>query len=234
MKSFSIILFITTCALATHAQKTADEVIAKVIQAKGGMDKLKAIQTLKMQGIIEFGGGGIKVPLNLYFIHDKIFKQEFTFNGLTGYSIQARDTGWNFSPFNGMTSPERATPEDLKQGLNDLDIQSNFIDYASKGYSIELMEPEDVDGVDAIQLKLNVLPNKTVFYYIDPETWYIIRTKVKGISNGQEYTNISNYYNFKATSAGVVYPYTVDNVTYENIDVNAPIDPATFSIAKKK
>lgn len=232
MKSFFVTFLFSMIFNSGIAQKTADEVVAKVIEAQGGLTKLKSIQSVKQQGNIEFSGQ--KVPYNVYIIHDKILKIEFTFNGLTGYQLMAKDSGYQFSPFQGMTSPERMTAEDIMQGQDNLDIQGVLIDYAQKGHSIELMEPEDVDGVDAIQLKVNLKSGKTLFYFIDPDTFYIIRTKVKGISNGQEYTNISNNYNFKTTSNGLILPYTVDNITYDNIEVNVPIDQKIFEIKKTK
>jgi hypothetical protein len=232
MKSCIVTLFLSLVYSVGIAQKTADEVVGKVIEAQGGLTKLKSIQSIKQQGNIEFSGQ--KVPYNVYIIHDKILKVEFTFNGLTGYQLMAKDSGYQFSPFQGMTTPERMTAEDISQGLDNLDIQGVLIDYAQKGHTIELMEPEDVDGVDAIQLKVNLKSGKTLFYFIDPDTYYIIRTKVKGISNGQEYTNISNNYNFKATSNGVILPYTIDNITYDNIEVNVPIDQKIFEIKKTK
>lgn len=232
MKSITFILLCCTLTFSAYAQKTADEVAAKVLEAQGGLAKLRSIQSIKQQGNIEFSGQ--KIPYNIYVLHDKILKTEFTFSGLTGFTLMAKDSGYQFSPFQGMTAPERMTPEDINQGQDNLDLQGVLIDYAQKGHSIELMEPEDVDGVDAIQLKVSLKSGKTLFYFIDPDNYYIIRTKVKGISNGQEYTNFSNFYNFKTTSNGFVFPYTVDNVTFDNIEVNVPIDQKIFELKKTK
>ncbi|MEO8460717.1 MAG: hypothetical protein ABI451_09325, partial [Dokdonella sp.] len=42
---------------------TADELIAKNIEAKGGIDKIKAIETLKLEGKLQFSGGNFSVEL---------------------------------------------------------------------------------------------------------------------------------------------------------------------------
>ncbi len=97
-----------------------------------------------------------------------------------------------------------------------------------------MLEPEDVDGVDAIQLKVNLNTGKTLFYFIDPENYYPIRIKTKGISNGQEYTNVTDYYNFKATSNGIIIPHTIGNLSFDNIEINVPIDQKIFEIKKAK
>lgn len=230
MKSVFVSVVFTMLCMHMKAQKTADEVIAKTLAAQGGYEKLKAIQSVKSQGTFEIQGQ--KIPYNSYQIHDKVSKSEIVFNGMQQYQIQFKDSGYVFSQFQGMQAPERMTPEDLKQNEDGLDLQGVLVDYAKKGYTVELMEREDVDGVDAIQLKVNLKYGKTQFYFIDPDNYYVIRIKTKGISNGQEYTNVTDYYNFKSTTSGVILPHTIGNLTFENIEINVPIDQKIFEVKK--
>ena len=46
------------CLVAGAAAQTAEELVAKNLQAKGGVDKIKAINTLKMTGTVYVGFGG--------------------------------------------------------------------------------------------------------------------------------------------------------------------------------
>jgi hypothetical protein len=131
-----------------------------------------------------------------------------------------------------MAAAERMTDEDVKLASDELDLEGPLVNYKEKGHSIDLMENEDIDGVDAIQLRVNLKNGKTIFYFIDPDTYYIIRTISKGVSNGQEFSNTSNYYNFKKTKEGILFPYTIDNVTYDTIELNVPIDDKLFSTTK--
>lgn len=221
------VLFIVFSAVA---QKTADEVVTKVIDAMGGKEKLLTIKTVKKLGSLDIGGQ--KIPFNYYCVNGKAERTDYSFNGLTAFQIVLKDSGFNFSPFNGMANPERMTAEDVKLAQDELDQQTVLLDYAAKGHSLELMDPEDVDGVDAIQLKVNLSSGKTIFYYIDPETYYVIRTKVKGISNGQEFTNISNYYNFQKTKEGILFAFVIDNISFDKIEVNTDIDNKLFEAKK--
>jgi hypothetical protein len=216
--------------LSTMAQKTADEVVAKLIDAMGGKEKLQSIKTVKRIGYLEQGGQ--KIPFNYYCIHSKAERTEISFNGLTYYQVVTKDSGYNFNPFQGMQTPERMTAEDVKQAQDELDQQSVLLDYASKGHTVELLDREDVDGVDAIQLKINLASGKTLFYYIDPDNYYIIRIKIKGRSNGQEFTNTADYYNFKKNKDGILFAYTQDNITFEDIEVNGTIDEKIFAVKK--
>ena len=226
MKLFFLLSVFLSCQFVLPAQNNVDTVVNKVISVLGGREKLLAINSIKKMGNIEFSGQ--KVPINYYAVNKVGERTEFTFSGMTGYSILTKDSGFNFSPFAGQTSPENMTAEDVRLSQDEIDLSGVLIDYKKKGYTVELLENEDVDGVDALQLKINVTPNKTLFYFIDPSNYYIIRTKSVTISNGQQNSNVSDYYNFKKTKEGVLFPYTVDNVTYDTIELNVPIDPKLF------
>ena len=230
MKSALTIIFSFLLISPAIAQKTADEVVAKVLDAMGGKEKLQSIKTVKKLGQLDVGGQ--KIPFNYYCINNKAEKTEYAFSGLTGYQVVTKDSGYNFNPFQGMQAPERMTVEDLKQAQDELDQQGILLDYASKGHAVELLDREDVDGVDAIQLKINLNSGKTLFYYIDPDNYYIIRIKIKGKSNGQEFTNTSDFYNFKKNKDGILFAYTQDNITFDSIEINSAIDEKTFEVKK--
>jgi len=213
-------------SLTAFTQANADEVINKIIDAQGGKEKLLTIKTLKMTGNIEFSGQ--KIPFNVYAIDKTAQRTEFSFSGLTGYTIITKDSGFNFSPFQGQTSPESMTAEDVKLAQNDLDQQGILVNYKEKGYAVELLDNEDVDGVDALQLKITITPNKTLYYFIDPSNYYIIRVKTVAVSNGQQQRNTNDFYDFKKTSEGYLFPHTQDNITFDKIEVNVPVDEKLF------
>ena len=221
--SFLLLVFVAGNSMA---QSNMDDVINKVIEAQGGKEKLLAINTVLMKGNIEFSGQ--KIPFNIYAANKKGQRTEFSFSGLTGYNIVTKDSGFNFNPFQGQTAPENMTAEDVKLGQNDLDQSGVLVNYKEKGYTIELLENEDVDGVDAIQLKITVLPNKTLYYFIDPSNYYVIRIKNISVSNGQQSRNNVDYYNFKKTKEGVLFPFTFDNITFDTIELNLPLDDKLF------
>lgn len=208
------------------AQANVDEVISKITDAQGGKEKLLTIKTVRMTGNIEFSGQ--KIPFHVYAVDKTAYRTEFTFSGLTGYTILTKDSGFNFSPFQGQTSPESMTAEDIRLSQNDLDQQGILVDYKEKGYAVDLLENEDVDGVDALQLKVAVTLNKTLYYFIDPSNYYVIRIKTVSVSNGQQQRYSNDFYDFKKTTDGFVFPHTQDNITFDKIEVNVPINDTVF------
>jgi hypothetical protein len=230
MKKLVFALLFITIGPAAFAQSKLEKIIEKTIETMGGKEKLMTVKSIKKTGFGETQG--VKYPVNFYAVHNKSERTDFSFNGMTGYQIITVDSGFNFSPFGGMATPERMTDSDVKLSNDEFDLESPLLNYQSKGHTIELMENEDIDGVDAIQLRANLKNGKTIFYFIDPDTYYIIRTTAKGVSNGQEFSNTANYYNFKKTKEGLVFPFTIDNLTFDNIELNIPIDEKLFSTKK--
>jgi hypothetical protein len=228
MKLF-LSFIISVFSLFSSAQNV-DSVVNRVIDTLGGRDRLVAINTIKKTGNIEFSGQ--KIPIRYYAVNNVAERTDFTFSGMTGYNIVTKDSGYNFSPFQGQTSPENMTEEDVKLSQDETDLAGVLVDYKKKGYNIDLLENEDIDGVDAIQLKITIAPNKTLYYFVDPSTYYIIRIKNVTNSNGQQSVNTTDYYNFKRTKDGVLFPYTYDNITFDTIELNIPIDPNLFKPTK--
>jgi hypothetical protein len=157
---------------------------------------------------------------------------------MTAFTIMRTDSGWNFMPFNGMTSPEPMTAEELKIGQDGLDIQGELLDYAEKGHKVELMGKEDVDGTEAFKLKLTRKSGTEVVNYIDPSNYYLIRTVQKVKVNGQEVESKTNYSNFQKLAEGIVMPFTVEStsipapVNFKKFEVNVDIPENTFRPAQ--
>jgi hypothetical protein len=59
----------------------------------------------------------------------------------------------NFNPFQGQTKPEPVTADDINEGINQLDIQSPFVDYGTKGHAVELLEKEDIEGTECYKIR---------------------------------------------------------------------------------
>jgi len=99
-----VLIAVCCCGVVSHSQ-TADELIAKNIQARGGMEKMKAIKTLRMTGRFE-GGGGFTASVGQENERPNLIRQIFTLQGMT--AVQAYDgaTGWQIQPFGGHKDPE--------------------------------------------------------------------------------------------------------------------------------
>ena len=86
-------------APAVGAQ-TADEIIAKNIQARGGLDKLKSVQTIKSTATMAMGPG-MEAPGMLIQKRGNLARLEFTVQGLTAVQAYDGKNAWQIMPFTG-------------------------------------------------------------------------------------------------------------------------------------
>src|SRR5579884_1615660 len=90
---------------------SADEIVQKYITARGGLEKIHAIDTMKMTGTADFNGqmqGAITVQTK----RPNLFR--FDMNLPSGSVVQAFDgtTSWGINPFTGSASPRKDADSD--------------------------------------------------------------------------------------------------------------------------
>jgi hypothetical protein len=225
-------LFIATLLFGSVQAQTADEIVNKHIDAIGGKENWKKVNSMKLEASLSVQG--MDIPVIIYQIHNMGQRQEYTVMNTTGYTIVTKDSGWNFNPMQGQSKAEPMTGDELKAAQDGLDIQGDLLDYAAKGHKIELMGKEDIDGTEAYKIKLTRKSGSEVITYIDPTTYYVIRTINKVKVNGQEIEQKINVSNYQKLPEGIVVPFTMEMpgapapVNIKKVEVNPVLDPALF------
>src|SRR2546430_15889037 len=91
---------------------SAEELVSKNIEAKGGMEKIKALKTVRVTGKLDAGGGftGTVTQENK---RPNLLRETFTLQGMT--QVQAYDGSacWAIRPFGGRKDPELMGGEEL-------------------------------------------------------------------------------------------------------------------------
>src|SRR5947209_9958121 len=98
------ILTLLFCFSLSAFGQTAEELVAKNLQAKGGLDKIKAIKSVRMSGHIEVGG--FKAAVGQESKRPDMLRQTFTVQGMTQIQSYDGSTGWQISPFEGRKDPQ--------------------------------------------------------------------------------------------------------------------------------
>jgi hypothetical protein len=214
--------------------QTADEIVAKHIAAIGGAENWKKINNMRQEATLSVQG--MDIPVVITAVHNKATKQEYTVMGMTGYSLITSEGGWNFNPMQGQTKPEPITQDALKYGKDNLDLQGDFVDYKAKGHTIQLMDKEDIEGVECLKVKLTRKSGNESIFFFDPKTYYIVRTSSKMSANGQEVESVVNMSNYQKLPEGIVIAYTIESaavpapITVTKVIVNGKIDEAVFKV----
>lgn len=212
-----------------HAQ-TVDEIVDKHVAAIGGKDAWKKVNTIIQQATVKVQGADVDVVTTL--VNGKGMRQNISVMGMTGFQIMTPVAGWNFFPFQGQTKPEAATPEDVKENIDELDTQGSLIDYKEKGHTLEYLGKDDVDGTEAYKLKITHKNGKVQTLFIDPSTYYLIRVVSKQKANGQEVEVTTNFNDYRKLPEGIVMPMSLQlpfgQMKVSKVEINKVVDENIF------
>ncbi|MFZ0864347.1 MAG: hypothetical protein WCA27_26205 [Candidatus Sulfotelmatobacter sp.] len=238
MRHAVIVLAAVSCLSVLAYGQSAEELVNKNIEAKGGIDKIKAIQSIRMTGKLN-GGGGFTAATMQENERPNLVRETFTLQGMTAVTAYDGTTGWQIQPFGGHKDPEFMGEDDLKDLLLDADFDGPLVDYKEKGNTVEFLGHDVVDGDDALRLKVTLKDGDIVYYYLDPDTFLEIRKEVQEFIRGSVRESVTEMGSYKPV-AGVMYPYSISQgskanpaaqtTTIEKIEVNVPIDKADFAV----
>ncbi len=243
MKKLKIILFlllILFVSINTTAQ-TVDDIINKHIEAIGGIDNLKAINTMTMKG--KFSGGGFEVPMTITFARPDKVKLVIDFQGNS--MIQAYDgvEAWQTNPWTGKPDPEKMPAEKTKDMKEMADIDGALVNYKEKGYTAELMGIEDMEGSETYKIRLMDKDSDARFFFLDATTYLLLKESKKQKVKEKEIESETYYGNYQSYG-GVKMALSIEfrekgatqgqTGTIETVELNTDVDESIFRMPKGK
>lgn len=232
------------CLLATllvagaAAAQSADELVEKNLQAKGGRDKIKAIKTLRMSGKIALPQG-IEGALVLENERPDKLRMDMTLQGMT--LVQAYDgkSGWKVNPFMGKPDAEPMTAEELKEAQRQATAMDGLMDYKERGETIELLGKDNLEGTPVYKLKWTRKDGDVTTLYLDAEQYLEIRSDGKTRTQGQEIASTSTFGDYKPVN-GVLIAHSIQvqpegmpggiTMTFDKIEANPDIPESRFAM----
>ncbi len=237
-------LFVAAGALlisVLHAQEqkapTVDELVAKNVEAKGGPDALKALQSAKLTGKMLVNEGQLEFAYSQTRKRPGAIRTELTVQGLTAVHAYDGKEGWKISPFQGRKDPEKMSADDTKSLIEDAEIDGPLVDWREKGSTVEYLGTEDVDGTQAHKLKVTRKNGDVNYVYLDPDHFLEIRVLSQRIERGTQVeveTDLGDY----EKVGGVFVPLSIEagqkgssdkqKIIIEKAEANMPADEAMF------
>lgn len=244
LKTLFIALLLLAFTPITTAQ-TADEILANYFENTGGLENWKKVKSMKYEGSVNFQG--MELPIEMVQKSDGKSYMKADFQGQTFYqNVFDGETLW---ATNQMTmAAEKSDAEATANYKTDInDFPDPFIDYASKGHSVELIGMETVDGTETFKIKLTKEPKMydgkeeqdITFYYFDTENFVpiVVEKEIKGgpAAGMVGQTKMSDYQEVE----GLYFPFSItegakgqpggQEITMKNIIVNPEVDDSVFA-----
>ncbi len=219
-----------------------DDIVDKTIAAQGGLEKIKAIQSMRMTGTMSLPGVG-DVPVTILAKRPKKVRVDIEIQGTQNSQGYDGEVGWLFLPIQGMKAAQPAPPEIMKDLDEQADMDGPLVDYKAKGNTIVLAGKEAVQGADAYKLQVTTKAGDVRFVYIDAEHFLPLKSESKRIVNGTERMTTTVLGDYKQV-AGVMMPYSIESiiegvpisqkVTFKTIEVNVPVEDSLFKMPVAK
>ncbi len=218
--------------------QTADEIIAKNIQARGGVEKLKSVKSIKTTATLAMGPG-MEAPGTLIQKRPMMAHLEFTIQGLTAVQGYDGKSAWQIMPFMGKKDPELMSADEAKEMEETADLDGPLVDYKDKGNQVELIGKEKMEGTDAYKLKVTLKNGDIQTVYIDSDSFLSIKEVTKRTVRGTDQEIESSIGDYKEVD-GIVFPFAVESgvkggsekqkITISKIELNVPVDDSMFKM----
>lgn len=234
-----------------RANLSAAEIVSKNIEARGGLQAWRAVQTLSMEGKLGAGGNQrahlpeplqgkkmqpiptdsrpkeeVQLPFTLELQRSRKQRYELLFNGKKALQVYDGDNGWKFRPYLNRMEVEPFSGEELQASSMQPDLDGYLVDYASKGTSVELDGMEKVEDHDAYKMKLTLKNGRSLHLWIDAKTF--LDAKIEGLPrrfDGFEHPVEVFYHNYQQVD-GLQIPFVLETrvlaITNSGVASNNP------------
>ena len=220
------------------APLTAEGLVAKVLDARGGIARLKAIKSECISGKISFGPGAegpfvveLKRPGKM---HMEVTVQEQTIVRI----YDGHGSGWIINPFAENKGVVPMSGNDLRNITDESDFDGPLVDYQSKGNKIKYIGKDEVDGKPAEKLKLTTKSGEVRTYFLDASTFLLM--KWEGIrKNDDKEIPVESFFRDYREVNGIKFAFEIDTdspgsaqsqkLAIDKIELDVPLDDVRFA-----
>ena len=223
-------------AAAKQTAPSVDTIVADYVKARGGLEKIRSVKTLRESGHA-FGGAGREALIRRELKRPNRTRFEFTLQGVTSVFVSDGTHAYKMSPFDGDGSPQVLPPEVVAEAAEQADIEGPLVDWKAKGHKVELAGKETVAGRDAYKLKMTLKSGGLRYEYIDVATHDRLRTESTRTMQGHPVRLDLTFGDYRTVS-GMRFPGSVEiaaegrpqtlRIVVDKVEVNPPLGDDRF------
>ncbi|MBW8712627.1 MAG: hypothetical protein JF632_00925 [Acidobacteria bacterium] len=221
---------------------TLDDIIAANLRSKGGIDKIKATQTVRMSGSVvarDMSGHDITGTMTMVAKRPNLMRRDAEVGGRK--VVNAFDGSSLWMMMDAMP-PQKLPNTQAAYASQDAEFDSVFVDYKQKGHAIELVGKETLNGAPVYHLKVTKKGGPPQDYYLDAETGLEKKISVAGRSpDGSQTVNVTEFSDYRSVDGSLV-PFVmkqrqngtvVATTTLDKVEFNVDVDDDYFKMPAK-
>lgn len=241
--------FACTAHAAAHPNQplasTAAEVIDRNVEARGGLEAWRKVNTLMWYGHLERGGrtDGPHIPFVMQLERPNRTRFEIKEQYSQFTRVFDGSRGWKVRPGNnGQPDMKTFSKEEVNYARDEFAIDGPLLDYKAKGVTADLDGIDVLDGRKAYRLSLKLASGTMRKVWVDVETNLEVRCDRPATSPFAPGAPVSMYYTGYKTVDGLKIPEdlqtssapnssvrdTGDRLVIDRIIVNPKLDAQTF------
>jgi hypothetical protein len=219
------------------AAQTAEEIVGKVLAARGGLEKAKAVQAERITGTIYFNAEMYGPFLAEFKRPGKMHNEVTIQNKTVVRTFNGKDAGWVSNPFVGKDAPEPMSADEMKDAVNESDFDGPLVDAKAKGNTIEMAGTEKVEGREAYILKVTHKDGQVSAYSFDAKTFLLVKWSGADSVNGEAVTRETYFRDYRDVG-GLKFAFELvsnapgadvtQRIVVDKIELDPQIDDAHF------
>lgn len=235
MKSMKIILLaiMTACIGQINAQDL-QEVLDSHFEAVN-QEAVSKIKTIHMVG--KSGRMGQNFDFQLWQVRPGKSRMEVDIQGQKMIQVYDGEKGYIVAPWTGSIEAQEVGETETKQMAEQADMDGELWNWEEKGSQLSLEGIEDFEGTEVILLKLINKGGNEKTFYLDADSYLMIKMTAKIQMQGAEVLSESFFSNYDEVD-GMVMPFYIENrmngqvansVTIESMEFDKEIDKKMFT-----
>jgi outer membrane lipoprotein-sorting protein len=233
------ILTLSTLSTVTATAQTVDEIVAKNLQAKGGVQQLKAVQAMRVTAHVS-PEPGTDIQMTITTERPNKLRQDTSLKGQQMVMAFDGETAWTINPMMGSTGPQKIEGPEFDRLKTQADMDGPLVDYKSKGTTVELIGQETVEGVKTHKLKVTRKDGQSQELFVDVNTGLEVKAVNEVEQAGQKAT-IESYFSNYRTVGGLTVAHTIVQkimgrdvtVTVDKVEILPDVDDSVFKMPAK-
>ncbi len=247
LSGFALSLLATLPAVAADADKSpaapalsAEQVVARNVEARGGLEAWRAVKAITFTGTLEAGGKkNAEIPFRMDLERPRKSRVEVEFAGDRAVQVYDGSHGYKLRPFLNRREIEPFKPEEAKAAAMESELDGPLVDYVAKGTRVRLEGMDKANGRDAYRLELTLKSGDVRRVWIDAETF--LEAKIDGtprIMDGRMRSVEITFSDYR-TVGGLAFPFVVESsvdggrqghkMKIDHVEVNPSLDDARFT-----